>query len=198
MAKNATDFQHNILMKLANTGFSQAFYVAPLCLDKNEYDASLYKSIDFLDSPFQYVDYNLHGSRWISYFGDVPFLRMHVSIIPSEHVHTQDHYYSFSQNGTDIVWHSPVFLQQYPSRLSDRMLILFEEAFSNKKAWIEISVLSSSLSQKAVEFQMTNSFAAYSELENIQNFGRELLAKHEIRQMVLLCSTEYLQKLHVL
>ncbi len=33
-SETATDFQHNILMKYANTGFSHAFYVAPLSIKK--------------------------------------------------------------------------------------------------------------------------------------------------------------------
>src|SRR5690242_12191312 len=37
-AKTATDFQHNVLMNYANTGFSHAFYVAPLSIEKKEYE----------------------------------------------------------------------------------------------------------------------------------------------------------------
>jgi hypothetical protein len=40
-AKTASEYQHNILMGYANKPFSQAFYVAPLHLDKTDYFNSL-------------------------------------------------------------------------------------------------------------------------------------------------------------
>ena len=119
-AKNAEDFQHNILMSYANTGYSHAFYLAPLTLTKKDYNDALFKSRFYFNDPFYIQDLmSIDQRRWRSYIGSIPHLREHVSIIPHEKVDTHEHYYAFSQNGTDISWHSPEYLEQGPRRLSD-------------------------------------------------------------------------------
>jgi hypothetical protein len=127
-ANNAVDFQHNILLEYANTGYSQAFYIAPLTLNKQIYSDLLFDSATrFRSSPFSYDYIAIHQRNWVSYLGFVPFLKENISIIPHERVSTHEHYYSFSQNGTDIAWHSPTFLKKTPSRLSDELKKILKE-----------------------------------------------------------------------
>ena len=75
-AKNAVDYQHNVLMTFANTGYSQAFYVAPLNLDKSVYYKSLFNTVNrYLPGPFNYTKMRLHHRDWVSHLGYIPFLK---------------------------------------------------------------------------------------------------------------------------
>ncbi|NJK94172.1 MAG: hypothetical protein HC905_03875 [Bacteroidales bacterium] len=140
-SKTALDYQHNILMKFANTSHSYAFYVAPLTLYKNIYENLLFNSAHrYLHYPFLKNDVNIiHEENWTSYFGLIPFLRGHISIVPHEHICTHHHYYSFSPNGTDIAWHSGKIISNHANRLSDMLKIIFSSSFSNPEKWISIT-----------------------------------------------------------
>lgn len=109
-AETASDFQHNILMQYANTSFSHAFYVAPLSIKKSEYEKSFLNSLFIPDLPFFIHHYRLIDSNWSSYYGFIPFLRNHISIIPHERVDTHKHYYAYSKDGIDVTWHSPEYI----------------------------------------------------------------------------------------
>jgi len=132
-AEHATDFQHNILMKYANTGFSHAFYIAPLLLKKDEYEKQFLSIPDFLLSPFYLDEYELVEKKWVSHFGFIPFLRNHISIVPHENVDTNEHYYAYSKHGTDVTWHSPEFINEKPTRLADTMVSIMRDFYNSKK-----------------------------------------------------------------
>lgn len=128
IARNADDFQHNILMRLSNTGFSHAFYVAPLVLGMKEYEEMLFQpSFRYLHSPFIERQVSIFQEGWVSEFSRVPFLRSHISIVPHESVNTADHHYSFSSSGTEIGWHSPQILNNKAYRLSDTFQQVIKE-----------------------------------------------------------------------
>ncbi|WP_016687055.1 hypothetical protein [Neisseria sicca] len=118
-AKTAIDFQHNILKKHHSPPNSYAIYVAPLILDKGVYYQSLF------DSCYEYGRYLLDPFYW--QLKCIPFLRNHVSIVPHVDVFDSNHYYAYSQAGTDISWHSPSILEHEPRRLSDFIYNLFED-----------------------------------------------------------------------
>jgi hypothetical protein len=105
-AQTAIDFQHNILMSYANTGFSQAFYIAPLIIEKSEYESQFLDFRHLPHEPFHFHHYEIKDRDWISYFGFIPFLRNHISIVPHEHVDTHEHYYAYLREGIDVTWHS--------------------------------------------------------------------------------------------
>ncbi|PZU13935.1 MULTISPECIES: hypothetical protein [Sphingobacterium] len=108
-AKNAFDFQHNILKSLNQPPRQFGFYVAPLTLKIEEYDKSLEASMlekIFGVHPFLYREEIINTDSFRHRFGMIPFLRGHVSIPPHETVSTSEHYYSFSKAGTNIAWHS--------------------------------------------------------------------------------------------
>jgi len=192
-AKTAVDFQHNILMKLANRGNSHAFYVAPLTLEKRSYEELMFNSSSrFLDYPFQFpIITAIHQERWISYFGFVPILRGNISITPHEMVSTDQHYYSFSPNGTDIAWHSPQIIGNGIYRLSDRMNVIFSQAFNyGPNSWVKLDdYLPPLLKDDAFNFFKPDNES--SEIENLSNFGRALYNKYEIRQFLFLGRSDY-------
>lgn len=132
IAPTATDYQHNILMNYATSGFSHAFYVAPLLIDKTEYENHFLNRQNLPISPFHYHSYELKDRRWISLFGFIPFFRNHISIIPHESVNTHEHYYAYSKHGIDVTWHSPEYIDSKPSRLSDRLIKILEDFYYNK------------------------------------------------------------------
>lgn len=127
-AKTASDFQHNILKKHHKPPYSYAIYVAPLILDKNEYYNALFNSCHLYDryllDPFNWRIIDNYGIQVIRH---IPFLKNHVSIIPHEIVTNSNHYYAYSQTGTDISWHSPSILEYEPRRLSDFIYKLFSD-----------------------------------------------------------------------
>ena len=201
-AKTATDFQHNILSKLANTGNSHAFYVAPLTLSKSRYEETLFSSTDrFLDYPFHFIDgIEIRQERWSSYLGLVPFLRAHVSIVPHENVSTDEHYYSFSPNGTDIAWHSPRLIGSRISRLSDMMQQIFHTAFSGGiNNWItprEFLSLIANMDRQNIDEQPSSVNDDNYGINQLINFGRRLYEEFQIRQLLLLTTKEFLIQLN--
>ncbi len=132
-AKNAKDFQHNILREHHCPPNSYAIYVAPLILDNEVYYQSLFNSCygydRYLLDPFYWQLNDKYGFQSIKH---IPFLKNHVSIVPHEKVDDSNHYYAYSQAGTDISWHSPSILEHEPRRLSDFIYNLFEDKKSKE------------------------------------------------------------------
>lgn len=132
-AETALDFQHNILMNYTNTGFSHAFYIAPLIIEKSNYEKQFLDFHNFPFEPFYFHRYELRDRNWTSYFGFIPFLRNHISIIPHERIETHEHFYAYSKDGLDVTWHSPEFVDGNPSRLADRMVKIMRDFYNSEK-----------------------------------------------------------------
>lgn len=183
-APTAFDFQHNILMDYANTGYSHAFYVAPLSITKVEYEQSLFDPNNYrFNSPFHIGYYRLIENSWISYFGFLPFLRNHISIIPHVRVSTAEHFYAFSKDGIDVTWHSPQFIDSQPSRLSDRMEYLFN-VFTRSKENITVRELAYQISQKPI---MKNAdFNSENPLQTIAKHAEILESQYGIKQFLFI------------
>ena len=179
-AKHATDFQHNILMNYANTGFSHAFYVAPLILDKTEYEKTfLNANIPF--EPFYFHHYELRSRNWTSIFGFLPFLRNHISIIPHEKIDTHEHNYAYSKHGTDITWHSPEQIDNIPSRLSDMLVkITRDYYYQEKKETV------SSLAEKLREMPIMSEQLGSDErpIDVLTKHGQILEREYGIKQLL--------------
>lgn len=198
-AQHAYDYQHNILLKFANQAYSQAFYVAPLILDKEEYYRCLFDSANrYVDFPFYYYDLQYHVKNWISYISYVPILKNHISIIPHESVNTCEHYYSYSTVGTDIGWHSPELLSERPSRLSD---ILSQELFAlinNTERFVPLNQLYGAITSiyEAGDITYNSSLLDdITDIERLQVFGRELYKNYGIRQLICAVNIESINKL---
>jgi hypothetical protein len=198
-AKNAKDFQHNILLRYERPPWSRAIYVAPLLLDKTTYYSALYSSTNrFLSDPFCYrVVQSIYQRRWVSYFGTIPFLREHISIAPHERVADHNHYYAYSQAGVDISWHSPDIIARDPSRLSDFTVALFHAATADPEAMLP----QNDLVEKTVEISSSLGFqegigsANESPLDYLGRHGRWLRQEHGIRQFILLGNSKHLSEL---
>lgn len=190
LAKNASDFQHNILFGYARRQCSQAFYVAPLYLDKTKYSKCLFNTVDrFSGHPFNYKGYRLIHRDLVSRIFYAPFLKGHVSIIPHERVSTHNHYYSFSGTGGDIGWHSPKIVSKNPSRLSDLLSKEIENCIFHNK-FSDVHELPRFLDIGSDS--RTN--VPKDPIERIQHFGKKLYAQHGIRVYLLLANRDYLKR----
>lgn len=179
-AKNAVDFQHNILMNYANTGFSHASYVAPLILRKKDYEKELLDP-HIPHRPFYFHQYELKDPNWSSYFGFVPFLRSHISIIPHQRIDTHEHYYAYSKHGTDVTWHSPEFLSDKPSRLSDMLVRVVKDFYYQKERETVRSIAIKLMSMPIME---NRKLETDKPIDIIQEHGRILEKEYGIRQLL--------------
>lgn len=196
-AKNASDLQHNVLLGYERQPWSRAIYVAPLLLDKDSYHTALHRSTDrFLLDPFYYrIGHSIHQIHWTSYFGATPFLREHVSIPPHERVVDHNHYYAYSETGTDISWHSPAIVERYASRLSDFFVKLFSTAMNEPDAMLPQGVLAERIAEISSNLGFQPENRSDSPIANIGNHGRWLRDTYGIRQFILLGNSEYLEKI---
>ncbi|HHE1265327.1 TPA: hypothetical protein ACN35S_004470 [Vibrio parahaemolyticus] len=188
-AKNALDLQHNVLLEYANQPSSQAFYVAPLLLDKKDYYNTLFDSVNrFQKFPFHYKKYRLHRRDWVSTVGFVPFLKEHISIIPHERVTTHEHYYSFSGTGSDIGWHSPEIMSESPQRLGETLDNEIKTCVRENK-FVSLEAL-----PEVLEIDYQDSFSeANDPLEALRGWGNLMYRDYGIKVFVLLAHSEYLE-----
>lgn len=189
-ASKADDFQHNILMNYANNGFSHAFYVAPLIIEKKEYEKQFLEFSNSLKNPFYFHNYELKEKNWTSYYGFIPFLRNHISIIPHEKIDTHEHYYAYSKHGIDITWHSPEYVDNKPSRLSDKMIKIMQDYLtSDKKETIR------TLADKLLEMPIMKEYKLQLKdnkpIDIITRHGKILEEKFEIKQLLFTENIKY-------
>lgn len=128
LAKNATEYQHNLLLAHDRPSAGiRAAYVCALELALKSYLAASSGGIHLCPpfSPICWHDVTMLDSpdavRWVAQVvKDVPAFRAHVAIPPHKRVSTHEHYYSFSTQGDDVVFHSdPERLDRGGSRFSE-------------------------------------------------------------------------------
>jgi hypothetical protein len=133
LAKNANDFQHNILKSIHDPPKQFGLYVAPLSLTIKEYNQSLNSSILnrlFLIDPFFHKELNIFRNSFRQEFKVLPFLRGHISISPDEEIQSSNHYYAFSKLGCDVSWHSGSIIDG-DFRLSYQISRIYEQFYNN-------------------------------------------------------------------
>jgi len=116
------DYQHNVLFRLrerlVRRQIGDAAYVCPLFLDRSVYRfhvhmAGLRRWPNFWRiSPWEWEDIVIHSSGGSVNFNAIPVLQEHVSIPPHGQVKTAKHSYSFTEDGTDLCFHSPLALPE--------------------------------------------------------------------------------------
>lgn len=110
--KDHADFQHNVLYRWRNRlkkyANSDAIYVCPIFLDRSAYRFHLHQSALIGWWGIRGVTIEDYGKQFR--FADVPFLAEHVCIPPHTLVTNAKHRYSFTENGTDLCFHSPTSL----------------------------------------------------------------------------------------
>lgn len=62
-----------------------------------------------------------------SIIGMTPFLKEHISIVPDTKVLDDNHYYSYSPLGENVVFHSPRKVGDFSLKLSDRLKMILNE-----------------------------------------------------------------------
>lgn len=202
-AKTAADLQHNVLLAYERPPSSRAIYVAPLILDKTQYHTSLHDtSTRFLLYPFYYIfRYEVleaHQRQVMTRMLEaVPFLREHISIPPHERVDDHNHYYAYSEVGTDISWHSPEVVMREPSRLSDFVAGLFRRAIANPEEMMPIKALSRQLGELSLTLGLPPIDAQEREepMRFIRRHGEWLRSEYGIRQLLLLGRSDRISEL---
>ena len=186
-AKTASDFQHNILKNHHAPPNAYAIYVAPLILDKNEYYNALFNSCHLYDryllDPFNWRMIDNYGIQVIQH---IPFLKNHVSIIPHEIVTNSNHYYAYSQTGTDISWHSPSILEYEPRRLSDFIYKLFSD--KQNEEMLSIANIAMNIIDILEGTKSEFNFKNYKEnpILLIKKYGEWLKTNYSIKQFMII------------
>ncbi len=115
-------FQHNVLFRLNRRlrkhSLGAAAYVCPLFLDRSAYRSTLHTSGLWQWARFWHryphdleeVLVECSGNK--IRFDRVPVLREHISVPPHATVTTASHSYSFTENGTELCFHSPLALPE--------------------------------------------------------------------------------------
>ncbi|WP_146097997.1 hypothetical protein [Xanthomonas arboricola] len=188
------EYQHNTLMKYERPPWSRAIYVAPLFLDLPSYESALFAEPRYLHDPFRYqMTTRIWHEKWISIFGQTPFLRGHVSIPPHEHVTTHHHYYAYSTTGTEITWHSdPKKLPNHDYRFSSFLGNFIRESIRNSEATRSLSELADFTAESMSEAKYQRKSDPLLQLEA---HARGLLERDSIRTFAVLYNSEFLEDL---
>lgn len=185
-AKNAKDFQHNVLLKYNKANVSRGIYVAPLHLRHQDYEQALFDSSSrFIASPFFYEDLVIHSPSWTRVYKLIPFLRAHISIVPHESVSSHDHYYSYSRNGSEVVWHSPDVVSEGPSRLSDFMADLLSGITESQSDGLSVEFLANELDEISFGFGRIDRERPQSPSTRLRRHGQWIKEEFGIRQYIL-------------
>jgi len=132
------DYQHNVLYKLRQhlltnkTG--DAAYVCPLFVDRSAYRLNLHLSglrrwpFFWREIPWELEDILLHDRNGPIHFDRIPVLAEHITVPPHDLVTSAKHRYSFTENGTDLCFHSPKALPDGSSNLA-KFLSRVSDAF---------------------------------------------------------------------
>lgn len=155
--------QHNVLLKLKerleSRNLGSAAYICPLFLNRSAYREQFnISTLRMLDALSYEIIWNkrpwipadilvlLANSGETFTFKDFPTFLEHISIPPHEKVESEDHSYSFTENGKEICFHSPLYLPEsgklsldwfqdlYTGFNSDRPLITVQSA---REEWLQ-------------------------------------------------------------
>ncbi|WP_462384129.1 hypothetical protein [Pseudomonas sp. Marseille-QA0892] len=196
-AEKAHHLQHNVLLSHEVKGFSKAFYVAPLELDKSKYYQTLFnEEFRFHGDPIWFRRHTAIRERFlVRYLSCSPYLREHVAITPHERVQDHQHFYSYSQTGTDICWHSPLLVGRGPSRLSDVISDVVRKAIeTGGESLASLESLSETTWKISREIGLDIKVSNNS-LETIKEHGRLVAENYRIRQFVFLANKDQLRQL---
>jgi hypothetical protein len=121
------DFQHNILYqlrrRLTSKGIGDATYVCPLFLDRAAYRFHVHMaglrmwSSFWRHHPWQLEQILINEKTGAVNFDAIPVIREHVSIPPHATVTHAKHNYSFTEQGKDLCFHSPLALPEQANTL---------------------------------------------------------------------------------
>lgn len=128
-AKTADDLQHNILRKISLLPDSYGFYMAPLSLEKNEYQRVLFDSVIPNSHYFEFRFHMVRGMDSVHFLGQIPFFKNHISISPHVEVESHNHFYAYSESGFHVTWHSPEIPEGISLRFGDRIVSILSHYY---------------------------------------------------------------------
>ena len=193
MAKTATELQHNILFRHEQPPHSRAAYVCPTALTKNEYEWAMTPNLLYrlLDTPFQFQSARINVFGAIQSIQESPMLRGHAVIVPHSAVTDFNHYYSFSQVGSSVAFHSqPTVVRSEALRLSDFISAsLIDWLDSGPEGFLPYKVLAKEIraAARAVgDDKQTEQMDDENPQAWLGRYGRELQWQYGIRQIIAL------------
>lgn len=192
LAKNAVEFQHNILQKMHNPPKQYALYIAPLTMSLKEYEKLLNQDWYYKFNPFDPFDYrnlDLYDKTTSKNFslGNNPFLRHHISIPAHTDIDTHKHHYSFSKNGSDLAWHGGKVIDG-DFRLSKQLISIYSTFYSYKESGVLISGFIEQINKLNLEGfppYNENSTSEDKQLKYISMFSNYLKSEYNIKLMFL-------------
>lgn len=129
--KHHNDFQHNVLFRLhtrlSSRNLGNAAYVCPVFLDRSAYRFSMQVAgiANWVrwwdDDPWRLRDALINHRNGTVRFDRMPVLQEHATFPPHASVSEANHRYSFTENGTDLCFHSPTNL---PDRMESLATLL--------------------------------------------------------------------------
>lgn len=192
-AKNATEYQHNVLLGFEKPPYSRAVYVCPTELNSDRYMRALNPGPGYLGVPAPFIE---SAGQWVIHEGYLArvcelslFLRAHAAITPHSTVSTAEHCYTFSIHATHVVFHSPDLVTAGPSRLSDFVSGEVRRLFANPEIMLPLPRLARQLYEQSPlrdgrgGLQPPNGREGEA-LDWLQYHGRVLDKEHGIRQIL--------------
>jgi hypothetical protein len=191
------DYQHNVLfdLKAKLDGKGNAFYTAPLFLNRTAYLLAVHMSSVlswspwhwFMDDPFFERSQSILSSTGSIRFQNIPILREHIVISPHIRVTTHKHKYSYLESGREICFHEPTKLEGEQTLGQTIYSIL---KFSDGQPTTEMTNLSESIS---LLHTLQDELFGQKETVNDQSiinrwveFGERLRTDYDILQFMLI------------
>ena len=158
-----TDYQHNVLFKLRarliRHGLGDATYVCPLFLERSVYRFWVHMAGRrrwrrfWSPKPWDLEDVLIEAGGKRILFDRIPTMAEHVSIPPHDLVNNAKHFYSFTERGREVCFHSPLSLPESAVSLSSFLKSVSEGFLSNE------SIILSSDAQRVLQSFLTTDVA---------------------------------------
>lgn len=197
------ELQHNVLFelrqKLQKNGAGDAFYTAPLFLNRSAYLLAVHLSSMlrwrpwhiFRHDPFFNDDLNIIGSTGSIRFHKCPVLSNHIVIPPHLKVTTHKHKYSYLENGKQICFHSPTAIEgsrslgqliydfiNFKDGIPSRTMVSYSESLSLLR---ELNLVF-----RNNESNMQDIFRESLPIDSWITFGEQLKKNYDIEQYLLI------------
>jgi len=127
--KGQREYQHNVFYRWRNRlikyGNIDAVYVCPLFLNSSNYRAQFHLTAlrnwlrIWRSTPFSLRRASIFQSNNRFDFNSLPLISEHITIPPHKLVSDANHYYSFTEKGNEIFFHSPSLLENESHNLAE-------------------------------------------------------------------------------
>jgi len=169
-----SDFQHNILFNLSESGIGHAAYVCPLFTDGDRYSEAVRK-LYFHSYPYEHDTQTVMDNDYYYEHYQAPFIQSHITIIPHSKVTHARHHYSFDTDGDDLCFHKPQTIKGRNQKLEEFVDSVFGDF--KKENTLNIKSSKDALERLAlkvlgkIEFEKTSEDIFKSDLPTIAMWG---------------------------